>query len=93
MEEMVKLTLAVSIPLWSAIAAFAYFAAYFAGLAGLGVVFVSVIVVTVLWSKTLTSFSESIYGRDRKEKQMDPYEYRLRNIESRLDEISGKLRE
>lgn len=93
MEEMVKLTLSVSVPLWAAIAALAYFAALFSGIAGLGIVFISIIVVTVAWSKILTSFSESIYGSNRREKQADPYEYRLRNIESRLDEISRKLKE
>lgn len=93
MEEMVKLTLATSIPVWGAIAVFAYFSAYFAGIAGIGVVFISIIIVSVFWNKTLVSFSESIYGKDRKDQPSSPYDYRLRDIESKIDEISRKLKE
>lgn len=93
MEEMVKLTLATSIPLWAAIAVFAYYAAFFSGIAGIGVVFITIIVVVVFWNRTLISFSDRIYGRERPQQYRDPYDARLRDIESKLDDIARKGKE
>lgn len=93
MEDMFKLTLAVSIPLWSALAVIGVFAAYFAGLAGVGVMFIVIIVVAALWNRTLVSYLELSRGSMSSQKQDSTSEARLRDIESKLDEISRKLKE
>lgn len=93
MEDLFKLTLAVSIPLWTALAVIGVFAAYFAGLAGVGVMFIVIIVVATLWNRTLVSYLEINQPGGKPSAQSGTSEARLRDIESKLDEISRKLKE
>ncbi len=93
MDDLVKLTLSISLPIWGAMAIIAVFATYFAGIAGLGVMFIVIIVVAALWNRTLVVFSERVNRDIPPAQQLNPYETRLRDIESKLDEISRKMRE
>lgn len=93
MEEMVKLTLAASIPLWVAVAVFAFVSAYYGGVAGLGIVFITIIIVAVFWNRTLVSFSDRVYGHGQRESGQGYSELRLRDIESKLDDISRRMKE
>lgn len=93
MEELVKLTLAVSIPLWGALAVIGVFAAYFGGVAGIGITFILVIVIAAFWNRTLISFSERAHGSAEQQTPPGPYDLRLRDIEAKLDEIYRRTKE
>lgn len=93
MEDLVKLTVAASLPLWAAIAVIGVFAEYFAGLEGIGVMFVIIIVVVVVWNRTLVSFSERMYPGNSRGQQTNPYESRLRDLEYKVDEFNRKMKE
>ncbi|AKA47774.1 hypothetical protein IX51_00265 [uncultured archaeon] len=93
MEELVKLTIAVSIPVWGALAIIGAFAAYFAGVAGVGIIFILVIVVSAFWSRTLQGFAETVHRKPDQTPPVGPHESRLRDIEAKLDEISRNMKE
>lgn len=93
MDYLVKLILSASVPLWSAIAIIGVFSGYFAGLAGIGVMFIIIVVVVVVWNKTITTFVERIYPFEQKSAPPNPYEAKFRELEARLEEVNRKIKE
>lgn len=94
MEERVKLTLALSIPIWAAMSIFAIAGGIFGGVSGLGVAFAAVFFATIFWFVTLTR----VLGEPR---EMRSYggagggsvEGRLSSIEEKLNEIARAKKE
>ncbi|AKA48425.1 hypothetical protein IX51_04205 [uncultured archaeon] len=92
MDETSKLALAISIPLWASLAAMVAFAAYYTGLAGVGIMFVIVIVATFYWFKALENFTTRTQAGKEQEIVSRSEENRLNDIEAKLEEISRKMK-
>lgn len=82
LEESVKLTLVLSVPIWAAMAVFVTVAGIYAGFDGLGVAFAAVFFATIFWFAAVTK----IIGEPR-----DTRGYRGGSLERRLDMIEDKL--
>ncbi len=82
MEESVKLTLVISVPIWSAMAVIVSVAAYFGGMDGMGIAFGVVFFATIFWMVTVTK----VVGGNS-----EPRRYRGPDIESRLAVIEDRL--
>lgn len=82
MEESVKLALALSIPIWSAMAVIVAVAGYFGGLDGLGIAFAAVFFATIFWMVSVTRVIRGV-SEDRR--------YRGAEIDSRLAVIEDRL--
>lgn len=85
LEESVKLTLVLSVPIWSAMAVFVIVAGIFGGVSGLGVAFAAVFFSTIFWFVAVTK----IIGEPRDDRgyRGDSLEGRLAVIEDRLNQL------
>ena len=83
-EESVKLTMVLSIPIWAAMAIFVTVAAMYGGVSGLGVAFAAVFFATIFWFVTITR----VLGESR-----EIHGYRRSSLEDRLSDIEDKLNE
>lgn len=82
LEESVKLTLVLSVPIWSAMAVFVTIAGVYGGVSGLGVAFAAVFFATIFWYVAVAKII------------VEPREsrgYRGTSLERRLDMIEDKL--
>lgn len=93
MENLVRLTLAVSLPLWSSLAVIGVFAAYFGGVAGIGIMFVLIIIMAAFWNRTLLTIYERKSPAHEDMQAQNSLDRRLTVIEARLDEIYKRIRD
>lgn len=82
MEESVKLTVVLSVPIWAAMAVFVTVAGVYGGVSGLGIAFVAVFFATIFWFVAVTR----IIGEGRENRG-----YRAQTVESRLAVIEDRL--
>lgn len=82
LEESVKLTLVLSVPIWSAMAVFVTVAGIYGGVSGLGVAFAAVFFATIFWYVAVSK----IIAEPRETRG-----YRGSSLEKRLDMIEDKL--
>lgn len=92
MEERVKLTMAISIPIWTAMSIFVIVAAIYAGLNGLGIAFAAVFFATIFWYVTITR----IIGGEHRESVSrggSSIENRLSAIEEKINQLATLKKE
>ncbi len=91
LEESVKLSLGLSIPIWAAMAVFVIAGGIYGGVSGLGIAFAAVFFATIFWFVAVTK----VIG-DNKEKETyrgPTMETRLALIEDRLNQIISSKKE
>lgn len=91
LEESVKLTIVLSVPIWAAMSIFVTVAAIYGGVSGLGIAFAAVFFATIFWYVAVTrTLGEP---RDTRGYRGSSVENRLSAIEDKLDQIASSKKE
>lgn len=90
-EDKVRLALALSIPIWAAMAVFAIVGAIYGGVSGLGVAFAAVFFATIFWFVAVSK----VLGETREARTYAPpsLDSRLSYIEDKLNELAKAKKE